>query len=59
MSTGIKVIVYMTAIVFSLMFEIPYTNLSAKLLKQSFNRKQLILPAAEKSTELTDTKKML
>lgn len=35
MTTGIKVIVYLTAIVFSLVFEIPYTNLSTKLLKLS------------------------
>lgn len=38
MSTGIMVLVYLAAIVFTLMFEIPYTNLSAKLLKSKPNR---------------------
>lgn len=56
MTTGIKVIVYLTAIVFSIMFEIPYTNLSAKLLKQSSKRKTVISP---QTTELIEAKKML
>lgn len=55
MTAGIKVIVYLTAIVFSIMFEIPYTNLSARLLKRSPNKRTVI------STQITEieTKKAL
>ncbi|XP_055322371.1 O-acyltransferase like protein-like [Sitodiplosis mosellana] len=59
MTTGIKVIVYLSAIVFSLMFEIPFTNLSAKILRQT-SAKQKMLTSSPKTTELTiEAKKML
>lgn len=51
MSVGIMVIVYIAAIIFSIMFEIPYTNLSTKLLKQSNSQiksTQKLIKTAEK-----------
>lgn len=56
MSTGIMVIVYLAAILFSIMFEIPYTNLSAKLLKSSPNRTKLPTRTNE---PIVETKKSL
>lgn len=47
MTTGIKVITYLAAICFTIMFEIPYTNLSAKLLKRSSSRKTVITAPPE------------
>lgn len=56
MTTGIKVIVYLTSIVFSIMFEIPYTNLSSRLLKQTLNRKIVI---SQQTNVAIDAKKAL
>lgn len=47
MTTGIKVITYLTAICFTIMFEIPYTNLSGKWLKRTANRKTVISTTIE------------
>ncbi|XP_055307401.1 O-acyltransferase like protein-like, partial [Sitodiplosis mosellana] len=58
MTTGINVFVYLTAVVFSLMFEIPYTNLSAKLLGQSSLKREMVA-FSSKPTKLIGTKKIL
>ncbi|XP_055312462.1 O-acyltransferase like protein-like [Sitodiplosis mosellana] len=58
MTTGINVYIYLASVVFSLLFEIPYTKLSAIILRQSsLKRKMVACPS--KPTELIGAKKML
>lgn len=52
---GFKVIIYMAAVVFSIMFELPYTNLTAKLLRKSSNKKSVI----SQTSQLMNGKKSL
>lgn len=57
-TTGINVLVYLSAVVFSLMFEIPYANISGIILRSSSpKRKTEVTSSAQTKDSTVEAKK--